>query len=110
MRRLQFCRAGRTSFPPYFDLGLGTLLKREFGSLSGPDEGSEELRFSYSVSSELGFKDSWSSASGSELTRTEEIRSLVPQRQHDSPYYVTYFSQIPLIVATRFTQKSRSTN
>src|SRR5712691_4772183 len=28
--------------------------------------------------------------------------------QHDTPMYVTYFSQIPLILATRFTQKSRS--
>src|SRR5437899_6945178 len=26
----------------------------------------------------------------------------------DAPLYVTYFSQIPLILATRFTQKSRS--
>src|SRR5439155_18865669 len=34
----------------------------------------------------------------------------MPWSQHDSPLYVTYFSQIPLILATRFTQKSRSTN
>src|SRR5204862_6651870 len=37
------------------------------------------------------------------------VDSLVmPRSQHDSPLYVTYFSQIPLILATRFTQKSRS--